>query len=116
MLKKQLNRKKRHHRIRGKISGIGERPRICVFRSNKHLYVQLIDDVQGKTLVSVSDSGIKSKKGLTKVQLAEKIGQKMGEKAKELGIEKAVFDKGGYKYHGQVSAIAKGAREAGLAF
>ncbi len=116
MLKKQLNRIKRHYRVRGKINGNGERPRICVFRSNKHLYVQLIDDTQGKTLVSVSDFEIKDKKGLTKIQLAEKIGQKAAEKAKALGIRKAVFDKGGYKYHGQVGAIAKGARETGLVF
>ncbi len=114
MLKKQLDRKKRHHRIRAKINGTKQRPRVCIFRSNKHFYIQLIDDEQGKTLAMASDFEIKNKAKLTKVELAEKIGQNLAEKAKQLKIQEAVFDKSGYKYHGQISAAAKGLRDAGI--
>ncbi len=116
MLKKQADRKKRHRRTRARISGTEKRPRICIFRSNKHFYVQLIDDQKGKVLAAVSDFQIKDGTKLTKLQLAEEIGKQIAQKAKGLKIDQAVFDKSGYKYHGRVSAAAKGARQAGLNF
>ena len=109
---KQSKKQRRHARVRAKISGTAKRPRLSVFRSNKHIYVQLIDDDKGKTLVAVSDKGIKAKG----VELSKKIGKLTAEKAKEKKITKVVFDRGGYKYHGNVKAVADGAREEGLKF
>ena len=107
---------KRHKRVRGKISGTPEVPRLNVFRSEKHIYAQLIDDVSGTTLCSAStvEKGFEGP-GSNK-DAAKKVGLKVAERAKEKGIEKVVFDRGGYVYHGRVAALADGAREGGLEF
>jgi len=109
-------RLKRHKRVRGKISGTPECPRLNVFRSEANIYAQIIDDVAGKTLVSAS-SLEKSFEGLgSNCEAAKKVGQKLAEKAKAAGITTVVFDRGGYVYHGRVAALAEGAREGGLEF
>ncbi len=108
-----MERKIRHKRVRAKISGTKERPRLSVFRSGRHIFLQLIDDKTGKTLVSISDFKMKKDK---KVNLAQEAGKRLAESAKEKNIKKIVFDKGGYKYHGRVKAVAEGAREGGLNF
>lgn len=113
---KRLARKKRHQRVRSKIIGDKGKPRFSVFRSNKYNYVQLIDDEKGKVLASASDLELKSKKGLTKTEKAFEIGKLIAEKAQTKKITRVVFDRGGYKYHGRVKAIAQGAREGGLKF
>ena len=107
---------KRHNRVRGKISGTAERPRLCVFRSENHIYAQIIDDVAGNTLVSASsvEKGFEGKGG--NVDAAKKIGAAIAERALQKGIEEVVFDRGGYIYHGRVKALAEGAREGGLKF
>jgi large subunit ribosomal protein L18 len=113
------SRKKRHRVIRKSIQGTPERPRLNVFRSSKHIYAQLIDDTQMNTLVSSStlDKNVVEKlEGLTKKEAAELVGKDIAEKAKDAGIEKVVFDRGGYLYHGRVKALAEGARENGLKF
>ncbi len=104
-------------RIRAKISGSLNRPRMSVYRSNTDIYVQLIDDLEGKTLLAVSsrDKGIASEKG-NKSEIANKVGKLIAERAKEAGIENVVFDRNGYLYHGRVKALADGAREEGLKF
>jgi len=109
---KKLRRQKR---VRAKISGTDQKPRLCVFRSNKHIYVQLIDDAKKKTILSASDQKLKKGK-MTKVALAKEIGKLIAQKALEKKIEKIVFDRGPYKYHGRVKAVAEGAREGGLKF
>lgn len=120
-------RNRRHRRVRAKIKGSPKIPRLSVFCSNKHLYAQLIDDISGRTIVSVSDSELKKKsrkrieeerKDLSKGKssLAHEIGKLIGQRAKEKKIERIVFDRGGYKYHGRVRALAEGAREGGLIF
>lgn len=114
----KANRRKRiQNRIRKSISGTAERPRLAVFRSNKEIYAQLIDDVSGKTLLSASsrEKELASQKG-TKIELSKMVGQRVAEKAKEAGIETIVFDRGGYLYHGRVKSLAEGAREGGLKF
>ncbi|MDP2664250.1 MAG: 50S ribosomal protein L18 [bacterium] len=116
MLQKQIGRKTRQRRIRAKISGTKERPRLSVFRSSSHIYAQLVDDSKGKTLASVKDLEIKKKGTKGKVELAREVGRLIAEKAKGLKIEKIVFDRGGYSYHGKVKALAEGAREGGLIF
>ena len=102
-------------RVRAKIMGTALRPRLSVFRSLKHLYVQLIDDTKGLTLVSATDSELKeaTKK---KSELALKVGELIAQKAKKIGVSQAVFDKSGNKYHGRVKAVAEGARAGGLKF
>ena len=109
-------RLKRHQRVRGKISGTPERPRLNVFRSNTNIYAQIIDDVNGKTLVSASslEKGFEGKG--SDCEAAKKVGQMIAERAKAKGIDTVVFDRGGYIYHGRVSELAAGAREAGLQF
>jgi large subunit ribosomal protein L18 len=102
----------RHKRIRAKVRGTKEKPRLSVFRSNKHIFLQLIDDGSGKTLVSESD--LKDKKKTTKTEAAKEAGKKLAESAKTKKIKTAVFDRGGYKYHGIIKAVAEGAREGGL--
>ena len=106
----------RHKRVRAVISGTPDRPRLCVFRSEKHIYAQVIDDVAGKTLVSASTV----EKDFTEYggnkDAAKKIGLLIAERAKGAGIETVVFDRGGYIYHGRVAALAEGAREGGLKF
>lgn len=110
-------RKIRHKRVRAKISGTFQKPRLSVYRSNKHLFLQLIDDEKNKTLLSVSDRELKLKKKNTgKTDLAYKTGKLLAQKAKEKSIKKAVFDRGGYQYHGRVRRVAEGAREGGLEF
>lgn len=106
-------RKKRHVKIRAKLSGTAQKPRLVVFRSLNATYGQLIDDASGKTLLANSD--IKAKKG-AKLERAKKVGAELAEKAKAAGIETCVFDRNGYKYHGRVKALAEGAREGGLKF
>lgn len=105
---------KRHNRVRAKVSGTAEIPRLNVFRSNKGLYIQLIDDTVGKTIASVTD--IEVKEGKTKVERAKEAGKLIAKKAQEKDIKKAVFDRGGYQYHGRTQAVAEGAREGGLEF
>lgn len=109
-------RAKRHARVRGKISGTPERPRLCVFRSECHIYAQLIDDVAGHTLCAAStvEKEFEGKGG--NKEAARKIGQTIAERALKKGIETVVFDRGGYIYHGRVQALAEGAREGGLKF
>jgi large subunit ribosomal protein L18 len=115
MLLKQQKRLKRHKRIRAKISGVKGMPRLSVFRSIKHIYAQLVDDKEGKTLAVASDQEIKKPpKGKTAIAL--EVGKLIARKAKDLKIEKVVFDRGGYKYHGRVKSLAGGAREGGLKF
>jgi len=104
-----------HSRIREKLSGTGERPRLNVYRSLNHIYVQVIDDQTGKTLVSASSLGMKLKSG-GNVAAAKEIGKTVAERAAEKGIKRVVFDRGGYLYHGRVKAVAEAAREAGLEF
>ena len=107
---------KRHNRVRGKISGTAERPRLNVFRSKANIYAQIIDDVTGKTLVSASTVE-KAFEGIGgNCEAAKKIGATVAERALQKGIEEVVFDRGGYIYHGRVKALADGAREAGLKF
>ena len=116
---KNAQRMKRHTRVRGKISGTPERPRLCVTRSNNNIYVQFVDDVAGKTLCGVSTLGPEfkatGKKGGT-VEGAAEIGTIIGKMAQEKGVTKVVFDRGGHLYHGRVKALADAAREAGLVF
>ena len=116
MLKKQEKRYRRHIRIRAKIKGTKKCPRLSVFRSNKYIYAQLIDDLNGKTLVSVSDIKINKKNKLNKIEKAKEIGSSLAKKAIDSKIKKIVFDRGGYKYHGRIKAVAEGAREGGLKF
>lgn len=114
---KKLNRNRRHARVRARISGTSERPRIAVFKSNKHLYVQAIDDVAGTTLIGLSEMKLKKpagKSGGTKTRLGQALGEALGAKMKELGIGKAVFDRGGFTYHGRIQAVAEGLRNAGI--
>ena len=109
-------RKKRHNRIRRKISGTAECPRLNVFRSNKNIYAQLIDDVEGVTLASASTVDSEIAKEDSKVEQATAVGKLLAERAKENNIVKVVFDRGGYQYHGRVKALAESARENGLEF
>ncbi len=116
---KNEKRKKRHHRMRNKIVGTPEMPRLNVFRSSKNIYAQIIDDAEGVTLVSASslekDASEKTANGGNK-EAAREVGKMVAEKALEKGIENVVFDRGGYIYHGRVRELAEGAREAGLKF
>ena len=116
MLKKEKKRYRRHRRVRAKISGTEKKPRLCVFRSNKHIYAQLIDDQKNRVLASVSDLKVKVKKEKGKISLALEVGKLIAKKAQDLKIKEVVFDRGGYKYHGAVKSLAQGAREGGLKF
>jgi large subunit ribosomal protein L18 len=109
---KRGHRIARHNRIRSEVTGTAQRPRVSVFKSNKHTYVQVIDDVAGKTLVS-SELKTMAAKG-KKTEVAVTIAQKVAEKMKEKGITTAVFDRGGFKYHGRIKAIAEGLRTSGI--
>lgn len=113
MVTKQERRNKIKTRIRGKVSGTAERPRMTVFRSNKQIYVQLVDDSEGKTLVSASSKGIEEG---TKSEVAAKVGQAIAEKALAAGITEVVFDRNGYLFHGRVKSLADAARNGGLKF
>jgi len=108
-------RLRRHRRIRGKVSGEAERPRLCVSRSNKRIYAQLIDDRAGHT-IAAAGSHEGDLKGLAKGDAAPQVGTRLAERARAAGVSRVVFDRGGYKYHGRVKALADAAREAGLEF
>jgi len=114
MIKNRL--KRRHLQIRKKISGTAVRPRLCVKRSNKHIYAILVDDTKNKVLTTVSTltKELRENKKPGKSMMAKEVGTLLAKKAQEIGIKRVVFDRGGYKYHGRVKAIALGAREAGL--
>ena len=115
--RKQYRRKRIKMRIRKIVSGTSERPRMTVFRSNKQIYVQLIDDLAGNTLLSASSStGEIASEKINKLEQAKKVGSIVAEKAKEAGIENVIFDRNGYLYHGRVKALAEAARKAGLKF
>ncbi len=118
-LSRDLHRRRVHERVRTKVEGTSERPRLCVYRSLGHIYAQVIDDRSGKTLVSASTVDGETKKNLKgggNIAAAKVIGKTVAERAKAAGVSKVVFDRGGYKYHGRVKALADAAREAGLKF
>ncbi len=117
MILRQKKRTVRHNRVRSKISGSSERPRLCVFRSNAFVYAQVIDDAKHSTILSASDKNLpaSAKKG-TKIERASKIGEHIAKLALEKKITTVNFDRGGYKYHGRVKALAEGARKGGLIF
>jgi len=112
------SRLRRHGRVRKKIHGTAERPRLAVFRSNKHIVLQVIDDVSGRTLAAAStnEPGQRDSGSGASVAAATRMGQLVAERAKAVGVEKVVFDRGGFAYHGRVAAAADAAREAGLEF
>jgi large subunit ribosomal protein L18 len=119
LIKKREARERRHRRVRGRVAGSPERPRLNVFRSETNIYAQVIDDLAGHTLVSASsiDKLIAGQvEGKTKTEAAKIVGQILAQRAKDAGITKVVFDRGGYRYHGRVAALAEGAREGGLDF
>lgn len=112
-------RERRHNRVRKTVSGTLERPRLNVFRSDKHIYAQLIDDLAGETLASAStiDTELRAEvEGKSKTERAKMVGELVAKRAQDKGIKKVVFDRGGYQYHGRVKALADAAREAGLEF
>ncbi len=114
---KRISRKRRHRRVRARVFGTPQKPRLSVFRSNTFIYVQAIDDSHGVTLCTASDREIKKiKKNITKKDRARMVGALIAERLKSLKLSKAVFDRGGYNYHGRVRALADGAREGGLEF
>jgi large subunit ribosomal protein L18 len=105
-------RRRRHFRVRKKVIGTAERPRLVIYRSLKHVYAQLVDDNTRRTIMTVTDGGLDGKK----VEKSFEIGKRIAERAKEAGVKQVVFDRGGYLYHGRVKAVADGAREGGLEF
>jgi large subunit ribosomal protein L18 len=116
-LTKHQSRKRRHFRVRKKITGTAERPRLAVFRSNKHISVQIIDDVAGRTVAAASTYEADRREGPTAtVEAARAIGGLVAERARAQGVARVVFDRGGNLYHGRVAAVADGARDAGLEF
>ena len=111
------SREKRHARVRARVSGSAERPRLCVFRSERHIYVQAVDDLKGMTLASASTLEMKKEIGATgSIKAAHKVGELIAGRLKDKGLDKVVFDRGGYLYHGRVKAVADAARAAGLKF
>ncbi len=117
MSEKKQKRNRRHKKIRAKLSGTKEKPRLSVFKSASHIYAQLIDDEKGKTLISASEKElVKVKKSANKTEKSKEVGKLIAKKALEKKIEKVVFDRAGYKYHGRIKALAEGAREGGLKF
>jgi large subunit ribosomal protein L18 len=115
---KKEGRKKRHRSLRKRLEGTAERPRLAVFRSTRHIYAQVIDDRQNRTLTAISDKtlAVEGEKQPDKKARAKRVGAAIAKQCLEKGIDKVVFDRAGYKYHGRVSALADGAREAGLKF
>jgi large subunit ribosomal protein L18 len=109
-------RKKRQQSIRKKLSGTTERPRLCVFRSNRYIYAQVIDDTKQKVLFGYSSASLKDNKNKKKTEIALEVGKMIGKIAVDKGIKLVAFDRAGYKYHGRVKALAEGARAAGLKF
>jgi large subunit ribosomal protein L18 len=117
--KKRVARERRHRRVRKRVLGTAERPRLNVFRSLNHIYAQIIDDIQGVTLASAStiDKEVRPEaQGLPKTEQAKLVGQTLARRALERGVKQVVFDRGGYLYHGRVKALAEGSREGGLKF
>lgn len=117
--KKQWARKRRHRRLRARVQGNSARPRLCVYRSLTNIYAQLIDDARGHTLASAStiDRELRAQvDGKSPVEAARLVGQIVGARARQAGVKQVVFDRGGYRYHGRVAALAEGARAAGLDF
>ena len=118
--RKRTQRHRRHRRVRKKILGSAERPRLCVFKSAKHIYAQIIDDSEGRTIVAASTQKLgevkADEKTGRKTAAAREVGRKLAEAARERGIARVAFDRGGYQYHGRVAALADGARKAGLEF
>ncbi|MDQ3669255.1 MAG: 50S ribosomal protein L18 [Actinomycetota bacterium] len=114
VMTKRQARQRRQRRIRGKIAGTAERPRLAVFRSNRGIFAQLVDDQSGHTLASASWTSLSSPG--SKIEQATAVGKALAQAAKKAGIERCVFDRGGYLYHGRVKALAEGAREEGLQF
>jgi len=115
----EVARQRRHRRVRKKVVGTVERPRLNVFRSLKHIYAQVIDDDQGHTLAAASTLDPELREalnGLTKIEQAKSVGKLLGERALARGVKQVVFDRGGYQYHGRVKSLAEGSREAGLEF
>ncbi|HVE92766.1 MAG TPA: 50S ribosomal protein L18 [Actinomycetota bacterium] len=114
---RRLSRVRRHRRVRKRVLGMPERPRLVVFRSARHIYAQVIDDVAGRTLASASslDASLRGEQA-RKAESAKRVGSIVAERAKAAGVEKVAFDRGGYAYHGRVAALAEGAREGGLQF
>ena len=110
-------RERRHLRLRKRVAGTPERPRLAVFRSLTHIYAQVIDDAAGRTLAAASDleTDVKTAKG-TKTDVAKRVGALVAERAKDAGVSRVVFDRGGFQYHGRIKALADAAREAGLSF
>lgn len=108
---KRKKRIRRHKRVRSKIIGTPQRPRLCVFRSLNHIYAQLIDDLHQKTIISASDLELKDNQKMTKQEKAQLVGELIGKKAQEMNIKEAVFDRGGFKYHGRVKNLCEGARK-----
>jgi large subunit ribosomal protein L18 len=104
--------RRRHRRVRKKITGTAERPRLAVYRSNRHIYAQVIDDVAGRTLAAASS--VATSNGGDRKAKAKEVGRAVAEKAKEAGVTQVSFDRGGFQYHGRVAAVAEGAREGGL--
>jgi large subunit ribosomal protein L18 len=117
-LTKQGRKQRIKYRIRKKVNGSAEKPRLCVYRSNNHIYAQVIDDVNNKTIIAASslEKDILEKKDIKKVDQAKLVGKLIAEKAKKSGIIDVVFDRGGYLYHGRVKSLAESAREEGLKF
>ncbi|SRR6266516_3900027 len=109
-------RERRHRRVRGKVTGTAERPRLVVFRSNRGIEAQLVDDVEGKTLAAASWLQLKKSFKGSKIEQATEVGKLLAQNAKATGLDRAVFDRGGYLYHGRVKALAEAAREGGLQF
>jgi large subunit ribosomal protein L18 len=115
MLQRVSARRRRHQRVRKHVHGTAARPRLSVFRSSRHIYAQLIDDVHGQTLAAASTMEPAARTAPTgNVEAAKAVGRRVGERAKAAGIIRVVFDRGGFQYHGRVAAVAEGAREAGL--
>jgi large subunit ribosomal protein L18 len=116
-IQRLTGRDRRHRRVRKKVRGTAERPRLSVFRSNRHIYAQVIDDVNRRTVAAASTVETELRTGGTgTVDAAKKVGLLVGERAKAQGVEAVVFDRGGFRYHGRVAGVADGAREAGLEF
>lgn len=116
MVSKRRKKLKNKKRVRSKISGTAKRPRVSVFRSNKHVYVQMIDDVKSETVIAVSDKSLPQevRKGKLPKEIARLVGEQLAKKALKMKIESGVFDRGAYRYHGRVRALAEGLREGGL--
>lgn len=116
MLTRKNKRQRKHKKILAGMQGTKEKPRLYVFRSNQHIYAQLVDDTNSKILASVSDKNVKIKKGVKKTDLSKEVGKIIAKTALDNKIEKVIFDRGGFVYHGRIKSLAEGAREAGLKF